>query len=126
MSSFVNPELVIIESPFNGTPAEVKENVRYAILAMRDCLSRGEAPYASHLLYTQTPNGYIPDDVKDDVIGRDAGINAGLAWGAHASKTVVYTDRGISKGMQYGIAAAKERHRPVEYRTIDNYNNCAA
>lgn len=47
-------EIVIIESPFKGsTPAEEAENIAYAKEAMRDSLYRGEAPFASHLLYPQ-------------------------------------------------------------------------
>lgn len=42
--------LVIIESPFAG---DVVRNLRYLRACMRDCLRRGEAPYASHALYTQ-------------------------------------------------------------------------
>lgn len=39
---------VIVESPYAG---DVIRNVEYARAAMRDCLQRGEAPFASHLLY---------------------------------------------------------------------------
>ena len=47
-------EFVIIESPFKGnTPAEEAENIAYAKEVMRDSLYRGEAPFASHLLYPQ-------------------------------------------------------------------------
>lgn len=46
------------------------------------------------------------------------GIEAGLAIGAFASKTVVYIDRGISPGMQYGIDRAEQEGRPVEYRSL--------
>lgn len=41
---------VVLESPFAG---DVERNVRYAKACIRDCLSRGEAPIASHLLFTQ-------------------------------------------------------------------------
>ena len=34
---------------------------------------------------------------------RELGISAGLIWGACAEATVVYTDRGISKGMDRGM-----------------------
>ena len=48
-------EFVIIESPFKGnTPAEEAENIAYAKEVMRDSLYRGEAPFASHLLYPQS------------------------------------------------------------------------
>lgn len=102
--------LVILESPFAG---DVKRNVRYARACMRDCLLRGEAPFASHLLYTQ--DGVLDDDVPPE---RDHGIAAGFAWRAVAAKTVVYTDCGISYGMKLGIADAVRRGRPVEYRRL--------
>ena len=41
---------VILESPYAG---DIERNVKYARMAVRDSLSRGEAPIASHLLYTQ-------------------------------------------------------------------------
>jgi hypothetical protein len=101
---------VILESPFAG---EVEANIEYARRCLRDCLLRYEAPIASHLLYTQP--GVLDDN---DPIERQLGINAGLAWGGQADATVVYTDRGISNGMTYGIARAEREGRPVEYRTI--------
>lgn len=84
---------VIIESPFAG---DVKRNIEYARKCMQDSFNRGEFPFASHLLYTQCLDDTIPEQ-------RALGINAGLEWGKHADKTVVYTDLGISKGMNYGI-----------------------
>lgn len=101
--------LVVIESPYAG---DVEANVEFAKAAMLDCLRRGEAPLASHLLYTQ-----MLDDLKPDE--RKLGIDAGLAWGAKADATVVYLDRGISRGMQYGIENAKAAGRPIEYRILD-------
>jgi hypothetical protein len=103
--------LVILESPFAG---DVEANKLYARRCMRDSLLRGEAPFASHLLYTQ-------DGVLDDLIleERTRGIEAGLAWGLKADATVVYTDRGISRGMRFGIERAESKGRPVEYRSID-------
>lgn len=103
--------LVIIESPYAG---DVEANVEYARRCVRDSLSRGEAPIASHLLYTQP--GVLDDDVPSE---RQWGIDAGLAWRAVAQASVVYTDRGISKGMEYGIAAAEAAGVLVEYRSID-------
>lgn len=80
---------------------------------MRDSLARGEAPIASHLLYTQ--RGILRDGVA---LERQWGIDAGLAWGRVADATVVYVDRGVSTGMRYGIAAAEKAKRPVEYRAF--------
>ncbi len=101
---------VILESPYAG---DVEENVKYARACLRDCLLRGEAPIASHLLYTQP--GVLKDEISAE---RQHGIDAGLVWGSVAEATVVYVDRGISRGMQYGIANAEKAGRPVEYRWI--------
>ena len=102
--------LVIIESPYAG---DVAGNVEYARRAVRDCLMRGEAPIASHLLYTQP--GVLDDDIPAE---RTHGIDAGLAWRAVAQASIVYTDRGITRGMEYGIAAAQAAGLPIEYRTL--------
>jgi len=102
--------LVIIESPYAG---DVEANVLYARRCVRDSLLRGEALIASHLLYTQ--DGILDDDIPAE---RLRGIDAGLAWRAVTECTVVYTDRGISVGMQYGIDAAEKSNIPVEYRTL--------
>lgn len=103
--------LVILESPYAG---DVEANVAYARRCVRDSLSRGEAPIASHLLYTQP--GILNDDVPGE---RRLGIDAGLAWRRVAEASVVYVDRGISTGMNYGIGAARDAGIPVEFRTIE-------
>jgi hypothetical protein len=103
-------KLVILESPYAG---DIDRNVAYARRCLRDSLLRGEAPIASHLLYTQP--GVLRDE---EPLERQHGIDAGLAWGRVAELTVVYTDLGFSAGMRYGIDAATRVGRPVEYRTI--------
>jgi hypothetical protein len=102
--------LVILESPYAG---DIEENVAYARACLRDSLLRGEAPIASHLLYTQ--KGVLDDN---DAAERQHGIDAGLAWLAVASASVVYVDRGISRGMQYGIEAARKVGIPIELRRL--------
>lgn len=92
---------------------QLDNNVAYARAAIKDCLMRGEAPYASHLLYTQP--GVLDDTIQED---RDRGMFAGFAWRQAASKTVVYTDLGVSRGMRAGIEDAKKRFAVVEYRTL--------
>ena len=101
---------VIVESPYAG---DIKLNEKYARAALRDCLLRGEAPYASHLLYTQP--GVLSDSDSDE---RQHGIDAGLAWGKVADAVVVYTDLGISKGMKYGIEVHAKAGRTIKYRTL--------
>lgn len=103
---------VILESPYAG---DTDANIAYARRCVRDCLYRGEAPIASHLLYTQP--GILDDNDPDE---RWLGIGAGLSWLRGANATVVYTDLGISSGMRHGITAAEEIGLPVEYRTLDS------
>lgn len=110
--------LVILESPFAG---DVEANVQYARECVHDSLSRGEAPIASHLLYTQ-PGVLDDNDPKE----RQWGIDAGLAWKSVAHGSVVYTDLGISRGMEYGIAAAEKAGIPVEYRKLRAVDEAAA
>lgn len=99
-------KLVIIESPYAG---DLKGNTQYAQWAMLDALKRGEAPFASHLLYTQALNDNDPAE-------RRLGIEAGHQWGKKAEATVVYIDRGMSTGMRQGIHHALAHGRKVVYR----------
>lgn len=105
---------VILESPFAG---DVQKNVRYARACLNDCLHRGEAPIASHLLFTQP--GVLNDE---DPAERALGIDAGHAWIPNAEAVVVYCDWGISSGMAAGIKAALEAGRIVEYRHLSAGN----
>lgn len=105
--------LVIIESPFAG---DVEKNKRFARACMRDSLSRGEAPLASHLLYTQ--EGILNDDIPEE---RNWGIEAGLAWGKKAAKSIIYTNLGMSGGMKWGEQSAKDEGREIVYRELPNW-----
>ncbi len=116
-------ELVLVESPFAGwgqTEIERKAceqaNIEYARKCLAHCLVRGEAPYASHLLYTQ--EGVLDDNIPQE---RKMGIEAGLQWGSMAKKTVVYIDRGFTKGMAKGLRRAFADNRPFELRTHPLY-----
>ena len=101
-------KLVAIESPYSG---DVEGNAKFARACMLDSLRRGEAPLASHLLYTQ-----VLDDLQP--VEREMGMRAGWAWNAHAEKVVVYVDRGVSLGMRRGIDSAVKRGIKIEYRTL--------
>lgn len=103
-------KLVVIESPYAGN---VEGNLEYGRMCLRDSLMRGEAPIASHLLYTQ--EGVLDDK---DPIERALGMAAGFDWNAKADLIAVYQDRGISKGMEEGIGYAQSLGIPVEYRRI--------
>src|SRR5690606_15923194 len=94
---------VVVESPFKGAdPAEAKRNLDYARAAVRDCVLRGEAPIASHLLLTQP--GILDDGIAHE---RRRGIAAGHTWIGVAHAVVVYDDYGISEGMARGIERAR-------------------
>ncbi|HRC28229.1 MAG TPA: hypothetical protein PKV96_02465 [Candidatus Saccharimonas sp.] len=110
------PAFVLLESPFAADTEEgLRANRDYAMEAMRDALmNHHEAPFASHLLYTQMLDDTVP-------LERHIGIEAGLAIGMFAERTVVYIDQGISRGMQYGIDNAKAAGRPIEYRSLNNF-----
>ena len=107
-------KLVYVESPFKGENWELTaRNVYYARLCVRDCLKRGEAPYASHLFFTQA--GILNDAIQEE---RDLGIAAGQAMGDKFDLRVVYEDFGISRGMQYGIERALKLNQPIEHRKL--------
>lgn len=106
-----NP-LVILESPLSG---DQEKNKEYARECMLDCLKRNESPFASHLLYTQCLNDDNPNH-------RKLGIEAGFEWREAADYTVVYTDLGISKGMQMGIDHATKLGHFIDYRKLYGNN----
>ncbi len=96
---------VIIESPYAGN---VELHTKYARAALRDSLARGEAPFASHLLYTQVL--YDMDPVQ-----RTHSLEAGFAWHLRADLIAVYADMGVSPGMVEGMCQSV---RPLEVRRI--------
>lgn len=103
--------LVIIESPYKGQDwSQTETNIKYARAAMKDSLARGEAPFASHLLYTQ-------ENILDDKIHeqRQQGIDAGLSWATHADLVAFYIDLGWSEGM----LRAKEHYQAVGKEIVE-------
>lgn len=101
---------VILESPFAGN---VEDNTRYARACVVDCLRRGEAPLASHLLYTQP--GVLCDQTPAE---RALGIEAGLAWMRFADAVVFYMDLGSSRGMDSAVSLASVMGLEVEHRNL--------
>lgn len=101
---------VILESPYAG---DIERNVKYARMAVRDSLLRGESPIASHLLYTQ--EGILNDEVPEE---RQLGIQAGLAWKDVATKHVFYIDYGYSRGMIQAKQYATKNNILVEERRL--------
>lgn len=128
--------LVIVESPFApqtplpdvacnlGAPclkcriediraAELERNSRYLSAALADCLRRGEAPFASHGLYTRP--GVLDDGKPEE---RAHGILAGFAWRYVAATTIFYVDLGWSDGMQRGLQHVHEIGATCELRRL--------
>lgn len=104
---------VIVESPYAG---DVETNLRYLRACLRDCLLRGEAPFASHAIYTQP--GVLDDK---NTAEREHGIVAGFTWRKAADATVVYTDLGMSNGMKYGLTDAAQAQCPIEFRSLPGW-----
>lgn len=102
---------VCIESPLKGLDGNYARNVRYSRLCGLDCIRRGEAPFAGHLLMTQFLDDTDPEQ-------RKAGIQAHLAWAGAADVVAFYVDLGMSPGMVMGEEAASARGQAVERRTL--------
>ena len=103
---------VAIESPYAACfPLKVVDHVAYARLAMIDSLNRGEAPFLSHLLYTQ---------VLDDTVflERHKGLRAGRALSHTLDMAAVYCDLGISWGMAKAIGNYRRLGKKCEIRQL--------
>lgn len=103
---------VIIESPYAG---DVESNTTYAREALSDSLQRGEAPLASHLLYTQ--KGVLNDNIPNE---REKGITAGLSWLPYAQEHIFYLDRGFSNGMKEALFQSIQLGIKISFRTINS------
>lgn len=103
---------VILESPYAG---QIGRNIAYARRALRDSLILGEAPIASHLLYTQV--GILDDNKPSE---RGLGIRSFYARHNFADYMVVYYDYGFSNGMLDSMAVFKKTGKPIAYRMIGN------
>ena len=102
---------VYVASPFRGATAEAtRQNIVYARLCMLDSLERGEAPYLSHLLYTQVWAE------SDDL--RAAGLAAGTAWRRGSEYVALYIDLGVTDGMRLAELDAAHHEIPHGYRKV--------
>ena len=107
---------VIIESPYAGTPEQIEINVRYARACVRDSLMRGEAPIASHLLYTQ--EGILIDEIPRE---RRMGIDAGHAWLIGCDLVVFYVDLGMSDGMKAALSRVQNFRISLDIRNVKGW-----
>ena len=102
--------VVIIESPYAG---DISTNETYARRCMKDSFSKGEYPFASHILYTQP--GILDDAIPEE---RKLGMEAGWEILKRSDYSVVYEDYGMSRGMEEGIKIAEKLRHKIEYRKI--------
>ncbi len=103
---------VFLESPYAG---DVEQNINYARACVRDSLLRGETPVAPHILFTQ--DGVLRDSVPNE---RQFGISAGFFWRDVSDATVIYIDRGLSRGMLEGVHDSISKNVPVEVRRLNS------
>lgn len=116
-------KLVIVESPYAGN---VEANLAYARQACRDCIDRGETPFASHLLFPQ----FLDDSDEGE---RHCGINRGLEIGQafyqartrskvlptlFTAQVAFYLDMGWSRGMEAALEFWTELGMRCEIRRI--------
>lgn len=101
---------VIIESPYAG---DIQSNLNYARRAMSHSIHMGEAPLASHLLYTQP--GILRDEIPDE---RRLGIECGYTWWRQAELIAFYEDLGWSPGMDAAMTRALMVGIPYEIRSV--------
>ena len=92
-------------------PSLAAKMQRYATRAIKDSLSKNEAPLASYVFYSDALSPRNP-------IERDIGLQSQLTWMKGADIIAVYMDFGITPAMQAVINSAILRVKRIEYRTI--------
>ena len=106
------PRLTLIESPYAG---DVEGNLAYARRCVADSLSRGEAPFAGHIHYTQP--GILYDNKPEE---RKLGMGSVFIWAERAGASrAFYLDLGVSGGMLTGLRVARSCGARVIIRWLD-------
>lgn len=109
---------VYVESPYAApTPEGLAANVAYAAACMRDALERGEAPLASHLLWTQ-PGILVDTDPLEREIGKD---ECGFRFAETCAASAFYVNnpaKAWSSGMSDGFADALRARRVPVFRWL--------
>src|SRR5690348_2614032 len=109
------PFPVILESPYTESDLYSRDaNMAYLARCLHDSCHRGEAPLASHGLYTMAG---VLDDSKS--YERRYGILCGYAWWSWADLIVFYTDHGWSKGMIAAYERAQKLGFRFQFRSLD-------
>lgn len=98
----------MVLSPLHG---DTDLHVQYALACCEDCIDLGESPFASHLFYPQ----FLDDD---DPESRQVGMRCGQEWMRVANQVAVYSDFGVSTGMQEDLKLARRLGLRIVYRNL--------
>lgn len=101
---------VTILTPYAG---DIELHKMYTMLCCKDSIARGEAPFASHLIYPILLEVY-------SIQARQQRIACGFSWLAKSDIVAIYTDLGLSIGMLQSKAHAKKLNIKTEDRSIGN------
>jgi len=109
--------ITVIESPYSdgGAESNLETAIDYAAQACLHSVNSGEAPIASHLLYTQFLN-------DNDPVERMIGIECGMEFSRPAKNIAFYIDHGISRGMFNALLAFSSDERlssKVVFRSLN-------
>lgn len=105
---------IVIESPFASNTWHTEEDHRiYLQDCIRDCIRRGETPYASHQMLTAALNDADEEE-------RRIGMEAGFDMAEQIGRIAVYMDHGVSHGMAQGISRHRARGLQIEYRWLES------
>jgi hypothetical protein len=115
--------IVCLESPFKPSESDIqryagryspsellRQNLIYARLLLLNSLKLGEAPFASHLLYTQVWSE------REDL--RQAGIRSGIEFHNRVDLIVLGVDLGTSTGMKLATDNARLVNTELTTRSI--------
>lgn len=106
------PQLIFVCSPFRATAKNgLAKHIDYAKAACRQVFEEGDHPFAPHLLYPSFLNDHSPAD-------RERGIAAGLTILSACDALYVFTELGVSAGMEEEISFAGQRAIPVVFRNL--------
>ena len=96
---------------------DLAEGIKYVSACMADCIARNEIAFPPPELYARA----LPLDSSSSEMFAQ-GVSAARQWNEHADATVVYTDLGFSTVVRAGIDRAKAYRRPIEYRSLPDWN----
>ena len=123
--------MVFVETPYsqnNATSRESEEeallrNQRYLVWARADAAARGELPVDSHGGMTRHPMCaafWCSDyDEKYIMLTRGTAIAAAMTLRHKCDETVLYTDRGVSRGMGHAKKYCADNNVPLYCREVN-------